>query len=43
MEVQVSLGILFLENHSKTALNQYRHFGVVYHICIVCIYIVKSC
>ena len=35
--------ILFcFENHPETALNQYRHFGVVYHMYSVCIYIVKS-
>ena len=38
--VQVSLGIFCVENHPKTALNQYRHFGVVYHMYSVCIYIV---
>ena len=27
-----------MENHPKTALNQYRHFGVVYHICILPVY-----
>ena len=38
--VQVSLGIFFFENHPKTALNQYRHFGVVYHrgLCILSVY-----
>ena len=41
--VQVSLGIFFVENHPKIALNQYRYFGVVYHMYSVCIYIVKSC
>ena len=40
--VQISLGI-FLENHPKIALNQYRYFGVVHHMYSVCIYIVKSC
>ena len=41
--VQVSLRIFFWENHPKIALNQYRYFGVVYHVYSVCIYIVKSC
>ena len=36
--VQVSLWIFFLENHPKIALNQYRYFGVVYHMYSVCIY-----
>ena len=27
-----------VENHPKTALNQYRHFGVVYTICILSVY-----
>ena len=35
--------IFFWENHPKIALNQYRYFGVVYHVYSVCIYIVKSC
>ena len=41
--VQVSLGIFFLENHPKIALNQYRYFGVVHTICILSVYVVKSC
>ena len=40
--VKVSLGIFLVENHPKTALNQYRHFGVAYHMYSACIYIVKS-
>ena len=36
--VQVSLGILCVENHPIAALNQYRHFGVVYTICILAVY-----
>ena len=40
--VQVSLGIFCVENRPKTAVNQYRHFGVVYHY-VFCLYIVKSC
>ena len=36
--VQVSLGIFFLENHPKIPPNQYRYFGVVYHMYSVCIY-----
>ena len=35
--------IFFGENHPKIALNQYRYFGVVYHVYSVCIYIAKSC
>ena len=31
--VKVSLRIFFFENHPKIALNQYRYFGVVYHMC----------
>ena len=27
--VQVSLGFFLVENQPKTALNQYRHFGVI--------------
>ncbi len=27
-----------VENHPKTALNQYRHFGVVYAIYILSVY-----
>ena len=27
-----------VENHPKIALNQYRYFGVVYHMYSVCIY-----
>ena len=27
-----------LENRPKIALNQYRYFGVVYHVYSVCIY-----
>ena len=27
-----------VENHPKIALNQYRYFGVVYHICILYVY-----
>ena len=42
IEVQVSLGIFFVENLPKIALNQYTYFGVVYHMYSVCIYIVKS-
>ena len=34
--------VLFFENHPKTALNQYRHFGVVYHMYSVCIHVVKT-
>ena len=41
--VQVSLGFFFLENHPNILLNQYRYFGVVYHMYSVCIYIVKRC
>ena len=40
---QVSLGIFFVENRPKIALNQYWYFGVVYHVYSVCIYIAKSC
>ena len=37
--VQVSLRIFFFfENHPKIALNQYRYFRVVYHICILYVY-----
>ena len=32
---------VFLENHPKIALNQYRYFGVVYHMYSVCIYVVS--
>ncbi len=39
--VQVSLGFLFLENHPKIPLNQYRYFGVVYHVYSVCITLLK--
>ena len=39
--VQVSLEF-FWENHPKIPLNQYRYFGVVYHMYSVCIYIVKN-
>ena len=28
----------FVENHPKTALNQYIQFGVVYHLCILSVY-----
>ena len=30
------------ENHPKITLNQYWYFGVVYHVCSLYIYIVKS-
>ena len=36
-----SLGLtrIFFLNHPKTALNHYRHFGVVYHrLCILSVY-----
>ncbi len=36
--VQVSLGFFLVENQPKTAVNQYRHFGVVYTICILAVY-----
>ena len=35
--VQVSLGIFFVENHPKIALNQCKYFGLVYHVYSVCI------
>ena len=33
-----SHSIFCVENHPKIALNQYRYFGVVYHMYSVCIY-----
>ena len=38
--LHVSLGF-FLENHPKIPLNQYRYFGVVYHVYSVCITLLK--
>ena len=32
--VKVSLGFFWVENHPKIALNQYRYFGIVYHIIL---------
>ena len=41
--VQVSLGFFVLENHPKIPLNQYRYFGVVYHVfCLYILYVGRN-
>ena len=45
--VQVLLGIFFLENHPKIALNHFISLEyLIYHVYSVCIYmyiVIKSC